>query len=73
MATTSELNPSNDAIGADGLMTVRQVADFLRVCDKTIEALIRSGQLPRVRVGRRGVRIPRRSVVSYASRLIRTG
>jgi excisionase family DNA binding protein len=42
-------------------LTVAQVAQLLDVCEKTVRAAIRAGQLAAVRVGRT-IRIPRRAL-----------
>lgn len=43
----------HDAAGAtDGLLTRADVARYLRVCDRTVSRLIRTGRLPASRIGR---------------------
>ncbi len=51
----------------DGLFTVRQAADFLRVGRTKIYGLINSGDLPRCKIGK-CVRVPRAAVVQLAER-----
>lgn len=48
----------------DELLTVAEVADLLRVSAMTVYRLIRSGELPAVRVGR-NYRVRRRDLDSY--------
>lgn len=48
----------------DELLTVAEVADLLRVSTMTVYRLIRSGELPAVRVGR-NYRVRRRDLDSY--------
>lgn len=48
----------------DQLLTVAEVADLLRVSTMTVYRLIRSGELPAVRVGR-NYRVRRRDLDSY--------
>lgn len=45
------------------LITVREAADYLRVCTRTVHNLIRRGELPASHVGRQ-VRIDRRILVT---------
>jgi excisionase family DNA binding protein len=49
---------------ADTLMTVAEVADVLRVSNMTVYRLIRSGELPALRVGK-SFRIQRRDLSAY--------
>jgi excisionase family DNA binding protein len=54
----------------DGLMTVREVADFLRVSQDKVQDLIKSGRLPSVKIDRCR-RIPRRGLAEFlATRLV---
>lgn len=46
------------------LLTVAEVADMLRVSDMTVYRLIRSGELPAVRVGR-NYRVGRSDLEAY--------
>ncbi|MDP9021254.1 MAG: helix-turn-helix domain-containing protein [Actinomycetota bacterium] len=48
----------------DELLTVSEVADLLRVSTMTVYRLIRSGELPAVRVGR-NYRVRRGELESY--------
>ncbi|HQS13156.1 MAG TPA: helix-turn-helix domain-containing protein [Sphingorhabdus sp.] len=48
----------NAAAATDDLLTRAEVARYLRVCDRTVSRLIRTGQLPASRIGR-AVRIHR--------------
>lgn len=53
---------------SDGLLTVKEVAELLRVSDESVYRLCRRGQLKATRIGSLW-RIPRESV----DRLLRTG
>jgi excisionase family DNA binding protein len=53
-----------------GLMKVREVAAFLSVGECAVESLIRSGELPVVKLGERLRRVPRAAVIEYANRLL---
>ena len=46
----SSVEPPSEATLAP-LMTIRQVAEYLAVCELTVRRLVRTGQLPCVRVG----------------------
>jgi excisionase family DNA binding protein len=52
---------------ADGFLTVREVADALRVSTMTVYRLIKDGQLPSTRVGK-GYRIRERDLDRYLER-----
>jgi len=53
--------------GGDRLLTVREVAEAMRVSNMTIYRLIRAGALPAVRVGR-NYRIRAADVDAYLAR-----
>jgi excisionase family DNA binding protein len=59
-------------IVADGLMTVTEAADFLRVARTRIYELMASGDLCYVKLGK-SRRIPRRALVRLAERHLSTG
>jgi excisionase family DNA binding protein len=46
------------------LLTIREAADYLRVCPKTVRTLINTRRLPATKVGRQ-YRISKRSLQSY--------
>lgn len=50
---------------ADGLWTVDQAANFLRVGRSTIYSLLAAGTVPHVKIGR-STRVPRAALVEYA-------
>jgi excisionase family DNA binding protein len=52
--------------GGDRLLTVSEVADLMRVSNMTVYRLIKSGQLPAVRVGK-NYRIRESDVGTYLS------
>lgn len=56
----------------DGLMTVAEATEFLRVSRAYLYQLMQSGQLPYSKLGRNR-RIPRRAVVAFAARSIHSG
>ena len=60
------------ALVADGLMTVREAAEFLRLSPSTLYTLMDHGELAFVKFGR-SRRIPRRGVVELAARGLRGG
>jgi excisionase family DNA binding protein len=55
-------NPVN---GNPGLLTVREVADALRVSKMTIYRLVHSDELASMRVGKHSIRILKTSVQEY--------
>ena len=57
---------------ADGLMTVREAAGFLRLSRSTVYTIMDRGELPFVKLGR-SRRIPRRALVALAARGLRGG
>lgn len=44
--------PQTAADATDDFLTRAEVARYLRVCDRTVSRLIRTGQLPAARIGR---------------------
>ena len=60
------------ALVADGLMTVTEAAKFLRLSRSSVYALMENGELAFVKIGR-SRRIPRRGVVELAVRGLRGG
>ena len=44
--------PQVSAVATDDLLTRAEVAQYLRVSDRTVSRLIRTGQLPASRIGR---------------------
>ena len=48
-------------------MTVREVADLMRISSMTVYRMIKDGQLGAVRIGK-GYRVPRRDVADYLRR-----
>lgn len=54
-----------DAMLTDGLLDVREAAEFLRLGRSTVYALMDAGKLGYVRIGR-SRRIPRRALVELA-------
>ena len=57
---------------ADGLLTVRETAAFLRLSRSTIYSLMDAGDLVYAKLGR-SRRIPRRAVIELAARQLRGG
>ncbi|GEM_PF-1975390 len=55
---------------SDGLMTVPEVAAFLRLSRSTVYALMEKGALPYVRIGA-ARRVPRRAVIDLAAANLR--
>ncbi len=60
------------ALVADGLMTVREAAAFLRLSRSSVYALMDHGELAFVKLGR-SRRIPRRALVELAASVLRGG
>ena len=60
------------ALVADGLMTVSEAAAFLSLSRATLYTLMDRGELPFVKLGR-SRRIPRRAVIQLAARALRGG
>ena len=55
----------------DGMVTLQEAQDFLRISRQTLWRLTKAGQLPYVRIGRTR-RIPKQALVEFAAgRLIR--
>lgn len=46
------LSRTTSAQGQDEVLTVQEVAEFLKVTSKTVYSLVREGELPAFRVGR---------------------
>ena len=61
-----------EALVADGLMTVREAAEFLRLSRSSVYALMDHGELAFVKLGR-SRRIPRRALVELAASGLRGG
>lgn len=61
-----------DELVADGLMTVAEAANFLRISRSKLYSLMDQGQLAFVRLGQNGHRasrrIPRRALIEFAAR-----
>ena len=57
---------------ADGLLTVREAADFLRISRSRLYELMDRGELIYLKLGR-SRRIPRRAVIELAARELRGG
>lgn len=53
---------SVDRSSEDELLTVAEVADYLRVSERFVRKLIAEGRLPAAKVGARVVRVRRREV-----------
>ena len=60
------------ALVADGLLTVREAAAFLRISRSTLYVLMDHGELPFLKLGK-SRRIPRRAVIELAARELRGG
>ena len=46
-------------------LRVKEAAEVLAVSEQTVRKLVKSGALQSVRIGRRGVRIPRSAVETF--------
>ena len=57
----------------DRLLTVKEAAEILRVTEWTIYRLMKRGQLPFVKVGKRFTRIRRRDLEAFLDRNTFTG
>ena len=60
------------ALVADGLLTVKEAAAFLRLSRSSLYAMMDRGELPYAKLGR-SRRIPRRGLVELAARGLRVG
>ncbi len=60
------------ALVADGLMTVKEAAEFLRLSRSSVYVLMDHGELAFVKLGR-SRRIPRRALVELAASGLRGG
>ena len=60
------------ALVADGLMTIKEAAEFLRLSRSSVYALMDHGELAFVKLGR-SRRIPKRGVIELAARGLRGG
>jgi len=47
------------------LLTARQAAKFLCVCEKTLWTMTRAGRIPAVPLGKRGIRYDRRDLLAW--------
>ena len=61
-----------EALVADGLLTVRECAEFLHLSRSTIYELMDAGELRFAKLGR-ARRIPRRAVIELAARELKGG
>jgi excisionase family DNA binding protein len=61
-----------DGLLADGLVDVKEAAEFLSVSRTTIYALMETGQLRYVKIGK-ARRIPRRAMIELAAANLRGG
>ncbi len=64
--------PEHELLVSDGLMTIREAAEFLRLSPSTLYTLMDHGELAFVKLGR-SRRIPRRALVDLAARALRGG
>ena len=64
-------NEPTNLVG-DGLVTVREAAEFLRLSRTSVYSLMDHGELAFVKLGR-SRRIPRRAMVELAAREVRGG
>jgi len=55
-------HPGGDNVSEQ--MTPKQISDELRIDRQTVYKMIHDGRLPAVRVGKRGLRIPREAVAA---------
>ena len=62
----------SEELVADGLLTVRECAEFLHLSRSKIYALMDAGELCFAKLGR-SRRIPRRAVIELAARQLRGG
>ena len=65
-------NADREALVADGLMTVKECAEFLHLSRSTVYELMNAGELCFAKLGR-SRRIPRRAVIELAARELRGG
>ncbi|MBE3597535.1 MAG: helix-turn-helix domain-containing protein [Limnochordaceae bacterium] len=57
---------------ADGLLTVKQAAEFLGISRSQVYALMERGELPYVKIGS-SRRIPKRALIAFAARHLVAG
>jgi excisionase family DNA binding protein len=71
-AATGEFHASSDseALVQDGLMTIGEAQQFLRLGRSTLYALMDRRELPYVMLGR-ARRIPKRALIAYAAKSVR--
>ena len=67
----AELPDAKDVV-ADGLVTIPEAADFLRISRAMLYKLMDRGELPYVKIGR-SRRVPRRAVVEFAAEALTGG
>jgi excisionase family DNA binding protein len=54
-----------EAFFENPILTVREAAQVARCCEKTIYKLVRDGEIPSRRVGKKCIRIPRASLIDW--------
>ena len=72
VASTTEDGSDRTELVADGLMTVKEAAEFLSVSRSTLYTMMDAGELASVKIGRCR-RIPRVAVVQLAAERLRGG
>ena len=50
---------------SDDILTIKQTAEYLKVCEKTIRRLIKSNKIPASKVGARSWRIKKMDIDEY--------
>jgi excisionase family DNA binding protein len=67
---TSDVAESpEDLLVSEGLAPLRDAMEFLGVCRSSIFELLRQGELPRVRIGRRTL-VPRAAMRAFAAKRV---